>query len=140
MTALSVVIITHNEEDNIVDCIRSARLLTDDIIVVDAGSRDRTVEFSLKEGANTYNINWKGYGYSRNFGAAQARHNWILSLDADERISPGLARAIRRLDAQDPTSVYSFRRVNHLATSRFRFGNLGFEKVKRLYHKDSYSW
>ena len=140
MTALSVVIITHNEEDNIVDCIRSARLLTDDIIVVDAGSRDRTVEFSLKEGANTYNVNWKGYGYSRNFGAAQARHNWILSLDADERISPGLARAIRRLDAQDPTSVYSFRRVNHLAGNRFRFGNLGFEKVKRLYHKDSYRW
>ena len=140
MTALSVVIITRNEEDNIIDCIRSARLLTDDIIVVDAGSRDRTVEFSLKEGAHTHSINWKGYGYSRNFGAAQAKHNWIMALDADERISSGLVSAIRRLDAQDPGSVYYFRRVNHLAQSRFRFGNLGFEKVKRLYHKDLYHW
>ena len=140
MTALSVVIITRNEEDNIVDCIRSARLLTDDIIVVDAGSMDHTVEYSLKEGAKTHSITWKGYGYSRNYGAAQARHNWIMALDADERISPGLASVIHQLDAQNPNTLYYFRRINHLARSRFRFGNLGFEKVTRLYHKDSYSW
>ena len=92
MSLVSVVIITHNEENNIVDCIRSARLVTNDIVVVDCGSEDLTVIMAEKEGARTFVIDWQGFGFSRNFGAAQARHDWILALDADERISKELAK------------------------------------------------
>src|SRR4051812_45694558 len=94
MSCVSVVIITRNEEDNIVDCIRSARLVTDDIIVVDARSTDNTVSLAEAQHARVYEIDWKGYGSSRNRGAQKARHNWILALDADERITSSLAQAI----------------------------------------------
>ena len=94
MSKISVVIITLNEEKNIIDCIRSAKLLSDDIIVVDSGSVDNTVQLARHEGARVFPIKWQGYGFSRNLGAGKAKHNWIFALDADERISPALATII----------------------------------------------
>jgi glycosyltransferase involved in cell wall biosynthesis len=140
MNLISVVIITRNEENNIVDCIHSARLISDDILIVDAGSEDETVKLAAKEGARTFSVDWQGYGFSRNFGADKAKHEWILALDADERISGELAASINRLAFTDPQTIYKFRRKNFLGNQEIRFGTLGYETVKRIYHRKYTEW
>jgi glycosyltransferase involved in cell wall biosynthesis len=140
MNAISVVIITHNEERNIADCIQSARLVSGNIIVVDAGSDDATVQQALQSGASVFSVAWGGYGASRNFGAEKARHDWILALDADERISPELAVAIAELKLPDSNCLYRFHRKNYLNRQKIRFGTPGFETVKRIYNRKYAQW
>ena len=140
MNSLSVVIITRNEEHNIVDCIRSAKLVTDDIIVVDAKSSDETVHLATASGAKVFLVQWEGYGASRNFGAAKVKNNWILALDADERISDELASSIHQLKFDDTNRIYKFRRKNFLGKRKIQFGTLGFETVKRIYNRKHAQW
>lgn len=140
MSSLSVVIITRNEEHNIVDCIQSAKLVSDDIIVIDACSEDATVRFAIECGARVFATDWKSYGASRNLGAQKAKNNWILALDADERISAQLAKSIAKIKFENASCVYKFRRVNYLGNKRFRFGTLGFETVKRIYNRQNTEW
>jgi len=140
MNSLSVVIITRNEEHNIVDCIQSAKTVSDDIIVVDAGSVDRTTKLAIASGARVFSVQWEGYGFSRNFGADRAKNSWIFCLDADERISKTLATSIQRLQFADINCIYRFRRKNYLGKQRIVFGTLGFETVKRLYNRNYARW
>jgi glycosyltransferase involved in cell wall biosynthesis len=140
MRTLSVVIITRNEERNIADCIRSAKLVSDDIIVVDACSDDQTVSIAITLGARVFSTDWKGYGFSRNLGAEKAKNNWLLALDADERITDSLAASIRELNFSDVNCIYRFRRKNYLGKKNIRFGTLGFETVKRLYNRNYTHW
>ncbi len=140
MNGLSVVIITLNEEQNIVDCIRSAKLVAQDIVIVDSGSMDHTVALARTEGARVFEIGWKGYGYSRNYGATRALNPWILALDADERVSTSLSRSISQLPLTNNLEVYRFRRKNYLAGREIRFGTLGFETVTRIYNRDQFAW
>jgi len=140
MNLLSVIIITRNEEHNIVDCIRSAMLVSDDIIVVDSGSEDETTHLALASGARVFSVNWEGYGASRNLGTQKAKNDWILALDADERISSELASAIQQLRLADTNCIYRFRRLNYLCQKRIRFGTLGFETVKRIYNRNHAQW
>jgi glycosyltransferase involved in cell wall biosynthesis len=140
MNKLSVVIITYNEEKNIVDCIRSAKTISDDIIVVDCGSNDGTLALARQEDARTILTEWNGYGSSRNLGALHARHDWIFSLDADERISKDLAVSTKSLTLNNKNHIYKFRRENYLSQKRIRFGTLGFETITRIYHRDNAKW
>jgi glycosyltransferase involved in cell wall biosynthesis len=92
---LSVVIITHNEESNIARTLASVQPLVADgkgeIIVVDSGSTDRTVEIAKSFGAKVFIEEWKGYAAQKNSAVDKASGHWILGLDADEEIGPGLA-------------------------------------------------
>src|ERR1700694_5512260 len=139
MSQVSVVIIARDEAAHIAACVRSARLLSSDVIVVNAGSRDHTAALARKEGARVFNVRWQGYGASRNFGAAKALHHWILALDADERISPGLAAAVRQARLNEDY-IYAFSRINYIGGKKIRWGTPGFEKVSRLYHRDHGHW
>jgi glycosyltransferase involved in cell wall biosynthesis len=91
---LSVVIITHNEEANIARTLESVRPLVADgrgeIIIVDSGSTDRTVEIAKSYGAKVFIEEWKGYAAQKNSAIDKATGNWILSLDADEEVEPTL--------------------------------------------------
>lgn len=140
MTDLSVIIITFNEENNIVECIRSARQVSNDIVVVDSGSTDATTFLAAQTGARVFEVSWQGYGHSRNFAAGKALNSWILSLDADERISEDLASSIARLDPEDPQARFRFRRRNFLNAKRIRFGNPGLEQVTRIYNREYTAW
>jgi glycosyltransferase involved in cell wall biosynthesis len=95
---LSVVIITHNEEANIGRTLESVRQLVCDgkgeIIVVDSGSTDRTVDIAQTFGAKVFVEEWKGYAAQKNSAIDKASGDWILSLDADEALGPGLAGEI----------------------------------------------
>ncbi len=109
---LSVVIITHNEEDNIRDCLESVKW-ADEIIVVDSGSEDRTPEICKRYNIRFFNESWKGFSHQKNSALAKATKNWILSLDADERITPELQKEIRQvLSSAIPKDGYYIARKN----------------------------
>jgi len=95
---LSVVIITHNEEQNIARTLRSVEPLMRDpggeIIIVDSGSTDRTVEIARSMGAKVFIEPWKGFAAQKNSAIEKAGGDWILSLDADEQVSPRLREEI----------------------------------------------
>jgi glycosyltransferase involved in cell wall biosynthesis len=118
---LSVVIITHNEEANIGRTLESVSPLVSDgkgeIIVVDSGSTDRTVEIAKSLGAKVFVEEWKGYAAQKNSAIEKATGDWILSLDADEELSTDLtAHLLRALTDNDygpfewaPTSNFKLR-------------------------------
>ncbi|MGD0758496.1 MAG: glycosyltransferase family 2 protein [Candidatus Sulfotelmatobacter sp.] len=106
---LSVVVITHNEESNLARTLESVQPLVADgkgeIIVVDSGSTDRTVEIAKSFGANILIEEWKGYAAQKNSAIDKATGDYILSLDADEEVSVGLADEIQRT-VQYPPAVH----------------------------------
>ncbi|MDP2382606.1 MAG: glycosyltransferase family 2 protein [Nitrospirota bacterium] len=91
---LACVVITKNEEANILDCLRSAQW-ANELIVVDAESRDRTVELARGAGAQVFVRPWPGFGLQKNFGMAQASSGWVLILDADERVTEELCAEVK---------------------------------------------
>lgn len=98
---LSVTLITLNEERNIARALESVRW-ADDLVVVDSGSQDRTVEIAKKMGARVFHQPWKGYGQQKNIAQDHALHDWVLNLDADEAVPPELAQEIQALLAGKP--------------------------------------
>ncbi len=90
----SVVIIAKNEAHDIGRTLEPLRALTDDIVLVDSGSTDGTPDIARAAGARVIQTEWLGYAATKNLGNDAARYDWILSLDADERVSPELARSL----------------------------------------------
>src|SRR5262245_41979084 len=91
--SITATIITHNEEERIAAAIASLSCCAE-IVVVDSGSTDRTREIAERCGASVFVRAWDGYSNQKNFAAEKATHEWILSLDADERVSVELANEI----------------------------------------------
>lgn len=98
---VAAVIITKDEERNIEACLDSVRW-ADEVVVVDACSADRTAELARARGARVFVRPWPGYGPQKNFGIEQATADWILIVDADERVTEGLREAIVRVLAEGP--------------------------------------
>lgn len=122
MPPLSAVIIAMDEERRIAGAVRSAAW-ADEVLVVDGGSRDRTVEAAREAGARVVENPWPGFAEQKNFGASRARHDWILSLDADERVSDALAASVRSLgDAVGRFSGYEVARRPVFYGRALRFG------------------
>jgi glycosyltransferase involved in cell wall biosynthesis len=117
---LSVVIITHNEEANIGRTLASVQPLVADgkgeIIVVDSGSTDRTVEIAKSFGAKVFVETWKGYAAQKNSAIDKARGDWILSLDADEEASADLAAQIQRAAADDSYGPFEWALASSFTT------------------------
>lgn len=91
---ISVIIITKNEERNIAACLESVQW-ADEIVVVDSGSTDKTAEIARGRGAQVFVNQWPGYGAQKNFAVEHASNEWILSVDADEIVTPELRDEIR---------------------------------------------
>jgi glycosyltransferase involved in cell wall biosynthesis len=98
MTGITTVVITHNEESNLERCLASVRAISSEIVVVDSGSTDRTREIAARHTDRVVVQEWLGYGPQKQFALEQARSPWVLSIDADEEVSPGLQEEILRLD------------------------------------------
>ena len=107
---ISATIITYNEERNLPRALESLRC-ADEIVVVDSGSTDRTVELAQKLGARVIDSAWPGYAKQKNFAAEQATYDWILSLDADESLSEALEAEIWQWKKRGP----GLRRLHHAA-------------------------
>ncbi len=100
---ISAAIITYNEERNIARAIESLRCC-DEIVVIDSGSSDRTVELAQNHGARVIETHWRGYAAQKNFAAEACEHPWVLSIDADEALSEALEGEIWQLKKNGPTA------------------------------------
>ena len=94
MLKISSVIITHNEEQNIARCIESIKDIVDEIIVIDSYSDDKTVAVAEKYGARIFYHHFRDFGDQKTFAIQQATYDWVLSIDADEVLSPELQASI----------------------------------------------
>lgn len=104
---LSVIIITHNEESNIVDCLRSVSW-ANEIIIVDSQSTDRTVELAKQFTQKIFTTEWKGFAAAKNFALQKVVNEWVLSLDADERVTPELSFEINRVITDNSNNIVGF--------------------------------
>jgi glycosyltransferase involved in cell wall biosynthesis len=109
--SLSVIIITHNEAGNIADCLAGVAF-ADEIVVLDSGSTDHTVELARAAGAVVHiSPNWPGFGPQKNRALALAGGDWVLSLDADERVTPELAAQIQKAMSDGEGLAYRLPRL-----------------------------
>lgn len=115
MNKLSAVIITQNEERNIGRCIDSLSGIADEIIVVDSGSSDQTEQICVQKGVCFQYHPWQGFAEQKNYAATLATGHWILSIDADEALSPQLRDAIAQVkEGHYPDDVcFSFNRLSN---------------------------
>lgn len=135
---ITATVITLNEEANIADCIRSLGQVCDEVIVVDSQSSDRTVEIAREEGARVYVQPYLGDGPQKAFGVQYASHDWILSMDADERLDDDAVVAIKGLDLENGRAdAYAFRRRNMVGSHWIRAAGFYPDYVTRLYHRKS---
>ncbi len=129
-----MVIIAGEEEDRIAGAVRSAAW-ADEVLVLDSESADRTAQVARSQGARVVVEPWRGYGAQKNRAAELAAHDWVFSLDADERISPGLAAALQALPEEPGRPAYAVRRRNRFAGRPIPRWPWSWDWTTRLYHR-----
>ncbi|MDA5472065.1 glycosyltransferase family 2 protein [Yersinia kristensenii] len=138
---LSVVMIAKNEASLLADCLASV-IWADEIVVLDSGSEDETVALATQYGAKVYsNTEWPGYGKQRQLAQQYATGDYILMLDADERVTPELKTAIESvLLAPEKGAVYSCARRNLFLGRFMRHSGWYPDRVIRLYPREQYRY
>jgi|UniRef100_A0A7V3RFR5 glycosyltransferase involved in cell wall biosynthesis len=139
MSKLSVVIITKNEERNIADCLATVEW-ADEIIIVDSFSTDRTVEIAKKYTDKIFQRQFTNYSDQKNFGAAQASNPWILSIDADERVSSELKEEICQVITKGSSDGYLIPCLDYMFGKKIKYGGWYPQYHLRLYKKDKGKW
>jgi glycosyltransferase involved in cell wall biosynthesis len=133
---LSVAIITKDEEEDLPGCLQSVSFAAE-VVIVDCGSGDRTEDVAGQFGARWFVEQWKGYGPQKNSALDKCSHEWVLVLDADERVPPETAIEIARLVAGGATADgYSFRRKNLFHGKWIRSTDWWPDEVVRLFRKN----
>ena len=136
MNKLSAVIITYNEEANIkavLDCLSFA----DEVVVVDSGSSDRTREIAEAMNARVFQYDFEGYGKQKNRGIEHCKNDWVLILDADERIPESLKTEIQEILKNPGESMaFSIARNNYFMGKRIRFSGWQGDRVTRLINRN----
>ncbi len=120
MQKITVTIITKNEAHNIERCLKSVKW-ADEIIVADSCSTDETVDICRDYGCIVYTPEWEGFGKTKQFCVDQASNNWILSIDADEVVSPELKKIICSIDLNEDISGYYIKRDSFYLGKMMRF-------------------
>ena len=134
---LSVILIVHNEEAHLDACLASIGEIADEIIVLDDGSTDATVSIAQRHRAQVSTRPFDDFGRQKQAALAMATGRWILSVDADERVTPTLARDIARVVRRDDAADgYWVRRTMVYLGQRLRFGGAGSEWILRLARRD----
>ncbi|NQT22631.1 MAG: glycosyltransferase family 2 protein [Candidatus Omnitrophica bacterium] len=138
--AISVVIITKNEEDHIAECVRSAAW-AEEVLVIDDDSTDSTREIAKNNGATVIMRKMDVEGKHRNFAYSRARNPWVLSLDADERISPALKDELTRIVEGSPKeNAFSIPIKTYIGTHWIRSGGWYPAPKVRFFRKDKFKY
>ena len=137
---LSIVIITKNEQNNIGRTLSSIKELSDDIIIVDSGSTDETLSICKEFNCRIIETNWKGYGETKNLGNQAAKHDWILSIDADESVGDELRSYLFGLSPDNKSQVYLIRIKNFFCQKLIRFGSWGNDNHLRFFNRKNTKW
>jgi glycosyltransferase involved in cell wall biosynthesis len=140
MTPISVVVITFNEEKNIERCLQSVKKVADEIVVVDSYSTDKTVEIAQRLGAKIVLQKFLGYVAQKNFATTQATHHWVLSLDADEALSPELEQSILQAKQNLHHNAYRMPRLTNYCGTWIKHCGWYPDKKLRLYDRNKAAW
>lgn len=134
-STLSIVICTKNEERNIKDCILSASF-ADEVLIIDSGSSDGTVEIARKSGARVIETDWPGYGPQQNRAIDASSGEWIFSIDADERITDELKEEILKTINQGDFKVYDVPRRSFFITKFMNYSGWWPDRTRRLFKRN----
>lgn len=138
---LTVVILTKNEEKNIVEVVQNALQVTRDILVIDSGSTDKTVELAEKNGARVVFRAWDNdFSAQRNFALEKTDKEWVLYLDADERLNEELVSDIVKAVSSNKKAMYRLIRRNSAFGKDFKYGVLRPDSVVRLFPAQGVKW
>ena len=138
LPTLSVILITHNEAAHVAGCLASVAF-ADEWIVVDSGSTDATCELARGFGATVVATeDWPGFGAQKNRALALARGRWVLSIDADERVTPELAASIRGvIEADGEPAGHEISRLSNFCGQWMRHGDWYPDRVLRLFRREA---
>lgn len=137
---LSVVVLTKNEENNITECLESVKGWADEIIVVDDLSSDNTIRSAQKLADKILTKKMDVEGTHRNWAYAQAKNSWVLSLDADEKVTPELKKEISSILPQTPHACFSIPLRNFIGTYWVRYGGWYPAAKVRLFRKEKFKY
>ncbi|HVW16589.1 MAG TPA: glycosyltransferase family 2 protein [Mucilaginibacter sp.] len=140
MVPVSVVIITRNKADVIADCIKAAKRISDDIVIIDNDSTDGTSGIAYSQGCRVYHENWDGYGANKNKGNSRAKYDWIFSIDADELPDEKLVRSLHELELGDARVVYDIGFKSYFGKKAIKFGSWGRDHHVRLFNSRLVRW
>ena len=140
MNSISIVIITKNEEHVLERTLMSLQGVSDDLIIVDSGSDDRTLEIAKNYGAKIFQTEWLGYGTTKNVGISNARYDWILTLDADEAIDETLKNQILSIELNKENIVYEAWFKNFIGNRYLKYGGYLKRKAIVLFNKRHIKW
>ncbi|MGB7535266.1 MAG: glycosyltransferase family 2 protein [Azonexus sp.] len=136
---LSVAIITLNAAAQLEACLKSARF-ADEIVVVDSGSNDGTQALAERHGARVIQQDWLGFGPQKQFAVEQASHDWVLCLDADERVTPQLQASIENALKNPSTAAFRFPRKNRFLGRYLKHGEGYPDWSLRLFDRRQARW
>ena len=142
MKTLAVVILTRNEEDNIEAVIENAKQCGGEVLIVDSGSDDRTIELAEKSGAKVTRRAWDGdFSAQRNFALGETAADWVIYLDADERFTADTVADIKKiLNEEDFSAQYRVKRKTVSFGAIFNHGALHPDYVQRMFPRDMVKW
>jgi glycosyltransferase involved in cell wall biosynthesis len=141
-TSLSVLVVAKDEAHNLAECLARAHWADQRVVVVDPASRDATLEVAQREADVVAIRGFDDFASQRNAALALAAGDWVLSIDADERVTPALAAEIRRV-ISDPAAPYRGYRVpirSIILGRRFAFSGTQHDRPLRLFRRDSGRW
>jgi glycosyltransferase involved in cell wall biosynthesis len=134
--SLSAIVIAKNEATKIGECLAHLEFC-DERIVVDGGSSDATIEIARRHGARVAVHPWQGFGQQKNYALSLANGDWILSVDADERVPPGLAASILAAIRESTFDAYEFPRCSSFCGRVMRHSGWNPDYVLRLFRRGS---
>ncbi|OOF61498.1 glycosyltransferase family 2 protein [Rodentibacter pneumotropicus] len=138
MPTISVAMIVKNEAQDLALCLDTVKDWVDEIVILDSGSSDNTKEIALSYGAKFYeNIDWSGFGKQRQIAQQYVTSDYVLWLDADERVTPELRQSIQRAVQQSPeNTVFEVPRISEVFGRKIRHSGWYPDYVVRLYRTD----
>ena len=141
MTFISVIIITLNEEKNLLRCLESVKRIADEIIVVDSASTDNTVTIAESFGAQVFQHAFEGYVKQKQIATGYAKHDWVLSIDADEQLSPELEQSILQLKTNGFThDAYKISRLTNYCGKWIKHCVWYPDRIVRLFNNHKGNW
>lgn len=140
MQNISAIIITFNEEKKIEKCIHSVRKVSNDIVIVDSFSTDKTKEICIRNGVRFYEHPFESYAAQKNFAVSLAKHDHILSLDADEYLSPKLEESIQKAKKEWTHEAFKMNRLSSYNDKWIKNGSWYPDRQLRLWNRKFGTW
>ena len=136
----SVVIVCKDAATHLHQVLAAAVAVTDDVVVYDSGSTDGSIDIIKQHPVRLVEGPWAGYGPTKQKATALARYDWVLSLDADEVLDAALQQSLLTANLQNVQVLYRLKRINHLGSQPFKWGEFGRDHPIRFFNRTYTTW